>query len=140
MALRRVVVLLVAILAVIQCSRPSAQSPPPAPAEVPPDVARALRDAIDAWAAEPGHRGVSASVILANGAQWGGAAGYAGDERLRDDHLIVIASITKTMTGAVILQLVDEGILRLDDTDRPLAGAAPERRSGDHDPAAVEPH
>lgn len=122
MALRRVAVLFVAILAVIQCSRPSAQSPPTAPAEVPPDVARAFGDAIGAWAAEPGHRGVSASVILANGAQWSGAAGYAGDERLRDDHLIVIASITKTMTGAVILQLVDEGILRLDDPiDRWLA-------------------
>jgi D-alanyl-D-alanine carboxypeptidase len=31
------------------------------------------------------------------------------------DHLIQIASITKTMTGALILQLADEGILRLDD-------------------------
>jgi len=106
-----------AAFAVVQCSRPSAQSAAPEPsAAVPPAVAQQLREAIDAWAATPGHHGVSASVILANGAQWSEAAGLAAaGEPLRTDHLILIASITKTMTGAVILQLVDEGIVRLED-------------------------
>jgi len=107
--------LLMAALAVAQCSPSSAQSA--APAEVPPALVAQLREAIDTWAAGPGHRGVSASVVLANGARWSDAAGLAGvDEPLRTDHLMLIASITKTMTGAVILQLVDEGIVRLEDS------------------------
>jgi D-alanyl-D-alanine carboxypeptidase len=75
-----------------------------------------LQAAIDRWAAAPGHEGVSASVILADGAQWVGVAGSAGGSvPLREEHLIWIASITKTMTGALILQLADEGALALDD-------------------------
>lgn len=103
-----------AAIAVTQCAPSSAQSA--APPEVPSALVQQLREAIDSWAAVPGHRGVSASVVLADGAQWSDAAGLAGpDEPLRTDHLILIASITKTMTGAVILQLVDEGIVRLED-------------------------
>ncbi|HUU36562.1 MAG TPA: serine hydrolase domain-containing protein, partial [Vicinamibacterales bacterium] len=95
----------------------------PAPREVP--MAAALQDALDRWAALPGHLGVSASVVLADGAQWTGTAGRAGiDEPLRADHLVQIASITKTMTAAVILLLVDEGVLRLDD---PLSRWLPDR-------------
>jgi D-alanyl-D-alanine carboxypeptidase len=55
-------------------------------------------------------------VVLPGGAQWQGAAGIAGaGEPMRPEHLVGIASITKTMTAAVVLQLVDEGVLRLDD-------------------------
>ncbi|MGE0863145.1 MAG: serine hydrolase domain-containing protein [Vicinamibacterales bacterium] len=111
------VVLVVAALAVVQCSRPSAQSTTPEPrAEVPPAMAQQLLEAIDGWTATPGHHGVSASVVLASGAQWSEASGLAAaDEPLRTDHLMLIASITKTMTGALILQLVDEGVVRLED-------------------------
>jgi D-alanyl-D-alanine carboxypeptidase len=87
-----------------------------ATAAVPEAVATTLQAALDVWARVPGHRGVTAAVVLADGAAWTGAAGLAGpDEPLRPDHLIGVASITKTMTAAVILQLVDEGVLRLDD-------------------------
>lgn len=110
---RTAVALVMAALAGVQGSHPSAQST--APAEIRSALIEQLRGAIDAWAATPGHRGVSASVVLADGSQWSSAAGVSGDEPLREDHLIVIASITKTMTGAVILQLVDEGVLHLDD-------------------------
>lgn len=75
-----------------------------------------LDAALEAWAALPGHEGVSASAILADGTQWVAAAGTAGgSEPLRQEHLIWIASITKTMTGAIVLQLADEGRLSLDD-------------------------
>ncbi len=105
---------MIAAVAVTQCVPSAAQSA--LPPEVPPALVLQLREAIDSWAAVPGHRGVSASVILANGAQWSEAAGLAGpDEPLRTDHLMLIASITKTMTGALILQLVDEGVVRLED-------------------------
>lgn len=59
---------------------------------------------------------MSAAVEFPDGTRWLGSAGLAdAGEPLRPDHLIAIASITKTMTAAVILQLVDEGVLRLDD-------------------------
>ena len=83
---------------------------------VDPGLAASLQRSLDQWAMEPGHRGVTAAVILADGAEWTGAAGRAADdEAMRPEHLLGIASITKTMTAAVILQLVDEGVLQLDD-------------------------
>jgi D-alanyl-D-alanine carboxypeptidase len=55
-------------------------------------------------------------VVLADGTQWNGVAGQAATgEAMREEHLIWIASITKTMTAAVILQLADESRLSLDD-------------------------
>jgi D-alanyl-D-alanine carboxypeptidase len=93
------------------------------------DRTTAMDDAIEAWAARPGHQGVSATVVHADGTQWGGAAGSIGDGGpLRPEHLIWIASITKTMTGAVILQLVDEGRLSLDE---PLSRWLPSRPNVD---------
>lgn len=91
----------------------AAQTQPEAPVV---SMAPALQQALDAWAAEPGHYGVSASVILANGARWTGAVGRASlDEALTPDHRMAMASITKTMTGAVVLTLVDDGVIQLDD-------------------------
>lgn len=79
-------------------------------------VGAALQAAIDQWAAQPGHHGVSAAVLLPEGTLWSGVAGRAGDEEhLAPEHLIQVGSITKTMTAAIVLQLVDEGVLRLDD-------------------------
>jgi D-alanyl-D-alanine carboxypeptidase len=87
--------------------------PPSEPRVHPAD---ALQSALDRWAALPAHRGVSAAVVFADGMVWAGAAGTAADdEPLRTDHLIQIGSITKTMTAAVVLQLVDERVLRLED-------------------------
>jgi D-alanyl-D-alanine carboxypeptidase len=84
-----------------------------------------LQAALEQWAESPSHRGVSAAVVFADGTLWSGASGRAADdEPLRTDHLIQIASITKTMTAAVILQLVDEGVLRLED---PLSRWLPRR-------------
>jgi D-alanyl-D-alanine carboxypeptidase len=106
----------VSALAIVQCSPSSAQSPAPAPAGVPAAMAQELLAAIQSWAETPGHRGVSASVVLADGSQWSDVAGLAGqDEPLRPEHLLLIASITKTMTAGVVLQLVAEGVVRLDD-------------------------
>ncbi|MEZ5320270.1 MAG: serine hydrolase domain-containing protein [Vicinamibacterales bacterium] len=90
---------------------------PTAPGAAPanPTLDQAFQAALNDWAASPAHHGVSASVILPTGAQWTGVAGLAGSGPLQPDDLIAIASITKTMTAAVILQLADEGRLTLDD-------------------------
>lgn len=88
---------------------------PPAPAPGP-SLADQLQAALARWAEVSGHHGVSASVILRDGTQWNGVAGLSRPgEPLRPEHLIAIASITKTMTAAVILQLVDESRVALDD-------------------------
>ena len=74
-----------------------------------------LQSALDEWASVPQHRGVSAAVVFSDGRLWQGAAGRGdAEEDLRSDHLIAIASITKTMVGAVILQLAAESRLSLD--------------------------
>ena len=84
--------------------------------EVPPALVETFTRQVEAWAHVPGPRGVAAAVILPDGAQWTGAAGWAADdEPMRAGHLVGIASITKTMTAALVLQLVDEGVVRLDD-------------------------
>lgn len=98
------------------------------PADSLPDLPTRFQAALDDWTRNPDHYGVSASVILADGTQWSGAAGRAGDGALRPEHLIAIASITKTMTGAVILQLVGEGRLSLDD---PISRWLPSRANID---------
>ena len=51
-----------------------------------------------------------------------------------------IASLTKTYTAAVVLQLVAEGKLRLTDSiERWVPGLVPNGEQ-DHDPPAAEPH
>ncbi|MEZ4588742.1 MAG: serine hydrolase domain-containing protein [Gemmatimonadales bacterium] len=75
-----------------------------------------LQAELDAWAASSRHYGVSAAIVFPDGREWVGTAGRAGDGPLRAEHLLSIASITKTMTGAVVLRLVEAGALSLDDT------------------------
>lgn len=86
------------------------------PDRAPADLTTTLEAAIVDWAASQNHRGVSAAVIFADGDTWVGAAGSeAAGSDLEPAHLMWIASITKTMTGAIILQLAEEQRLGLDD-------------------------
>jgi D-alanyl-D-alanine carboxypeptidase len=111
-----------AIILICTSCAESGHSPAPSPTSE-------LDSALEAWAAEPGHEGVSASVIFPDGTQWVGVGGVAGgNEPLREEQLIWIASITKTMTGAIVLQLADEGRLTLDD---PVARWLPPRPNVD---------
>jgi len=71
---------------------------------------------IDSWAESNFHYGVSAAVIFKDGTKWIKSAGIEKPAtEINSEHLIWIASITKTMTGTIILQLADEGHLSLDD-------------------------
>lgn len=89
---------------------------PLALAQTRPDQDTDLQAALDRWASAPAHHGVSASVIFADGRQWIGTAGEeGGGAPIRPEHLFWLASITKTMTGAVILQLAEARRLSLDD-------------------------
>lgn len=104
--------LLVPIIA-LACSGPVEAQDATAPSA---SIQEQLQEALDEWAAQPGHRGVSGAVVMSDGSEWVGAAGIeASGSALLPEHLIWIASITKTMTGAVILSLTEEGALTLDD-------------------------
>lgn len=63
--------------------------------------------------------GFTAAVSLPDGRIWYGVAGMSNpsrEEAFRTDHRIGFASITKTFTAALVLQLVEEGLLTLEDT------------------------
>ncbi|MGE0556145.1 MAG: serine hydrolase domain-containing protein, partial [Gemmatimonadales bacterium] len=94
-------------LAALACSSGVGSQEPPTDAE--------FQAELDRWAASSSHYGVSAAIVFPAGREWVGTAGRAGGESLRPDHLISIASITKTMTGAVVLRLAEAGLVSLDD-------------------------
>lgn len=72
--------------------------------------------------------GLSAAIANRDGVVWTGAAGWA-DVRARtpiDQHtLFGIGSITKVFVATVVLQLVEEGRLKLTDTPHGILGAVP---------------
>jgi D-alanyl-D-alanine carboxypeptidase len=85
----------------------------------------ALQAALDAWSAESG-AGVSAAVDRGDGAKWAGVAGVADGttgRALAPDDTFRIGSITKTFTAVVVLQLVEEGVLGL---EQPVAEVLPD--------------
>ena len=82
------------------------------------DLAEALDDALDGLRTEWAAPGIAAAVRLPDGATWSGASGEADlDEGTAKEpgQPTKIASVTKTFTATVVLQLVGEGIVGLDD-------------------------
>ena len=85
----------------------------------------ALQHELDALVSDSEVAPGAAASVVSPESSWAGAAGIADlDNRraLRPDDRFRIASITKTYVAAVVLQLVDEGALRLDE---PVAGRLP---------------
>jgi D-alanyl-D-alanine carboxypeptidase len=108
--IRRIVALAALLLAVAGCAQPD-----------PVNAARDLPALIDSWHARSGAMGVAMAVARPGNDAWAGARGLADrDARtaLERDDLFRIGSITKTFTAVVVLQLVEEGKLRLDDSVR----------------------
>jgi D-alanyl-D-alanine carboxypeptidase len=98
---------------------PSASpSPSPDPSAVPAERLQALLDRLRARTFVPG---VSVAILWDDGRRWLGASGLrdvAGDLPMTTDTGFSLASISKTYTAAVVLELVGEGKLSL---DRPVA-------------------
>ena len=84
------------------------------------DKAGALQALVDSQIDTTGEDPIHNAVLLveAPGFKWKGAAGMADgkNETMTPDHKFKIASISKTFTATVILQLMEAGRLRLDDT------------------------
>jgi D-alanyl-D-alanine carboxypeptidase len=78
-----------------------------------------LQSTLDRVGAKLAIPGVSATVLFPDGSSWTGASGLAnvGAKKLvTADTAFAYASISKTFTSAVILQLVGEGRIRLSDS------------------------
>jgi D-alanyl-D-alanine carboxypeptidase len=117
----------------VTTSRPAPVTPPPPPSSttttvpvVAPATAAALRAAIDDWIAGSTSAGVAAAVRFPDGAGWEGAAGYADEVHrvpLEPDDRFRAASITKLLVAATVMDLLEDGLVGLDD---PVAGVLPD--------------
>jgi CubicO group peptidase (beta-lactamase class C family) len=70
--------------------------------------------------------GASVAIVWDDGRTWTGAAGTANlatDSAMTPDNGFALASVSKTFTAAVVLQLVEEGRLGLDQPVAPLVPA-----------------
>lgn len=90
--------------------------PTPAPADVGPSFAAAL----EAARMHGGAYGVALAAVRDGSVIWAGASGRARDGRtaLSPASPLVIGSVTKTFVAATVLQLVDDGLVELDDPVR----------------------
>src|SRR5665213_1377323 len=83
------------------------------------EIAPIAQISMDAEVAPRTTPGVTASITFRDGTHWSGASGYADDNHKRKlvaADQMRIGSQTKTYTGTVILQMIEEGKLSLDDT------------------------
>ncbi|HEV7809849.1 MAG TPA: serine hydrolase domain-containing protein, partial [Candidatus Limnocylindrales bacterium] len=109
---------------------PSSSGAGPSPSPQTPGVDRTVLQArlqatLDATRAKLRIPGVSATVVFADGTRWTGVSGLADVPARRPvtpETAFALASVSKTFTSAVILELVGEGRLRLTD---PAAGLLP---------------
>ena len=90
--------------------------------EVDSGLVAALQEALEEMLDEAPATGLTAAIEFADGAVWTGAAGSThpagldvGRAMVADD-LFNIASITKSFTAGLILNLVDQGLVGLDDS------------------------
>lgn len=70
----------------------------------------------DSMTAHPAIPGINAAVLFPDGRMWRGVTGISDSSaRFRPEERIVLGSTSKTVTSALILQLVDQGVLTLED-------------------------
>lgn len=122
-----------ALLAIAGCSSPAPSTSdtpsPTAAAGMDDATTAALQAALDDTREVAEFPGVIARVITPEGT-WTGTSGTAGpetDAAPTATDFTRIGSITKTFTGTVLLQLVDEGLISLDD---PVSKYVPDAPNG----------
>jgi len=91
---------------------------PAAASSFDPAFAASLQTALDRMVKVLHYPALSAAVILPDGTSWSGAAGkadVAAGTPATPDTSFAAASITKTFIAALVLELVQDGVLSLDD-------------------------
>lgn len=117
-------------VALTACTAPAAPETSPSPpgaliipaapeGALPEDTQGRLQQALDDTVAEYGVPGAAAGVWIADVGTWTGAVGLADVEAEVEASVEMqwpLRSVTKSFTVTLILQLVDEGLVSLDDT------------------------
>jgi D-alanyl-D-alanine carboxypeptidase len=105
----------------LESAPPAAASPSPSAAPVAPTAAtvpaKKLQKAINDFRSKTGIPGLSVAVLWDDGRSWVGASGradIAAERPMTTDTGFAFASVSKTLTAGVVLQLVDEGKVDLD--------------------------
>jgi D-alanyl-D-alanine carboxypeptidase len=102
---------------------PPTSGPTTSPTPDPAVVAARLQRELDAVRAKLSIPGVSVAILWDDGRTWVGASGLrnvATADPMTTGTAFALASISKTFTAAVVLQLVEEGKLQLDQSVAPL--------------------
>ena len=99
---------------------PTVRPSPPVPVGARPTkrIVAALQKSLDELRVKHGIPGVSAAIIFDDGSTWTGVSGLAdvaARRRVTPDTAFSLASISKTFTAALILDLTAEGRLSLED-------------------------
>jgi len=92
--------------------------PAPTEEEIHTQITSQVQAAVDSWREGNGAPGVSAALIIPGYAPVAVASGVSDlttNEPVTTDDYFRIASITKTMTATLILQLAEEGLIELDE-------------------------
>ena len=85
-----------------------------------PVLADSLQAALERAVGELDPIGLSVAVNFGEGDVWAAASGISSDtDTLGTHHVFPVGSVSKTITSACILSMVDEGLLSLDDTVGP---------------------
>ncbi len=115
----RAVALLPAALLLVACPTDEPIEPEPTPAPSFDDaITDEVFDALQAGVDQHPAHGCAIAMVRGDGATWTDAAGRDGPDGdpLAADAPFGIASITKTYTAGLVLELLDDGALTLDDT------------------------
>ena len=94
-------------------------SGPPTATAAPAVLADRLQATVDRLRAKLAMPGVSATILFQDGTSWSGTSGFAAiasRTQVRPDTAFAFASVSKTFTSALILQLVGQGRLGLTDS------------------------
>lgn len=111
--MKRSLRILILLAVVFTGPRPKAQVP------VAPALAAVLQTKLDSCVSVFNVPGISATLLLSGDRFWNGAAGRAHiytNQPMDTAMVFQQASVTKLFTATVVLQLVEEGLLSLDDT------------------------
>jgi D-alanyl-D-alanine carboxypeptidase len=80
------------------------------------NMAEPFQETIDEQRQRLNIPGISAAVILPDGTTWLGASGKSSDGQAMDSGMLFgLASVSKTYTAALVVQLAAEGLLSVDD-------------------------
>ncbi len=104
------------VLAVLLIGSAMAAEPVESPPRVEPQLAERLQAALDSALAATGTMGASVAVIMPDGALWTGVSGLSHPGHpVTPDMLFDMGSTGKNLMAALVLDLVDDGLLSLDD-------------------------